>query len=175
MKNSISKKNEKLNVKQLKTEIMSTKKTNENLVNNRNQPHNEIIEMKEVSNFEYYNWYLRLVKSEPSDETLTEFYKEVQGWNLYDLTYFYIDKKGNHSWIREYGIPTPYLQSYLQDYFVPKYDFTKNGYSDLRITPHDEKFRNTKLNNGSLQGDFDRTGDHQQYNLDKWGRKFFKK
>jgi hypothetical protein len=153
---------------------MNKKTTNENLVNNSNQTQNEIIEMKEVSQFEYYNWYQRLFKSEPSDETLNEFHKEVQNWNLYDLTYNYKNKNGNPSWIRVYGIPTPYLQSYLQDYFVPMYDFTKNGFSNLRITPHDKKFRNTKLNNGSLQGVHDRTGELQQYNLNNWGERFLK-
>ena len=41
MSNSISNNNEKLNVKQLKTEIMSTKKTKENLVNNSTQSQQE--------------------------------------------------------------------------------------------------------------------------------------
>ena len=41
MKNSISNNNKKVNVKQIKNEIMNTKTTNENLVNNSNQSQQE--------------------------------------------------------------------------------------------------------------------------------------
>ena len=154
---------------------MNTKTTNENLVNKSNQTQNKTIEMKEVSYIEYLDWYRKLVISKPSDETYEEFYKEVQGWNLYDLSYIHTDKEGIMNWMRVCGIPTPHLQSYLQKYFVTIYDFKSNGISDLRITPHDEKFRNTKLNDGSLQGDFDRSGRNQYSVLYDWGRRFYEK
>lgn len=112
--------------------------------------------MKEVSVEEYSDWSSKLIQLNLKDKDLEEFTIEIQSWNLYDLTYLQTDNFGKMYFVREYGIPTPYLQYYLHKHFSPKYDFTKNGISNLKITPHTEEFRNKKLNDGTNQGDYDR-------------------
>ena len=123
---------------------------------------------KEVSIMEYSNWSLKLSNFSPTDKDLEEFEFEIQNWNLYDLTYLQTDKDGRMYCIREYGIPSPYLQLYLSKHFSPKYDFSKNGISNLTITPHTEEFRSKKLNDGTNQGDYDRNPSVQREHLKNW-------
>lgn len=123
---------------------------------------------KEVSVLDYSNWNLKLSKTNPKYKDLKEFESEIQNWNLYDLTYIQSDRYGKKFFIREYGIPTPYLQLYLSNHFSPQYDFSKNGVSNLKITPHNVEFRNKKLNDGSYQGDFERTIFVQIQHLRNW-------
>jgi hypothetical protein len=123
---------------------------------------------KEVSMSEYNLWSLKSSKPNLSHEDLKEFLIEIQSWNLYDLTYQQTDKDGKIYLIREYGIPTPYLQLYLSKHFSPKYDFSKNGISNLTITPHTEEFRSKKLNDGKNQGDYDRHPSIQWEHLRNW-------
>ena len=72
-------------------------------------------EIKEVLTTDLLGWYKRLGNN-PSNELMEEFDKEVQNWNLYDLTY-YINENGRPKWIREYGITLPHVLRYLQVYF----------------------------------------------------------
>lgn len=123
---------------------------------------------KEVSMSEYNIWSLKLSNPNPTNKDLEEFETEIQNWNLYDLTYHQTNKEGRMYHIREYGIPTPYLQLYLKEHFSPKYDFSKNGISNLTITPHTEEFRSKKLNDGTNQGDYDRNPSVQMEHLRNW-------
>ena len=123
---------------------------------------------KEVSMSEYNIWSLKLSNPNPTIKDLEEFETEIQNWNLYDLTYHQTNKDGRMYYIREYGIPTPYLQIYLSKYFSPKYDFSKNGISNLTITPHTEEFRSKKLNDGTNQGEYDRNTSVQREHLRNW-------
>lgn len=131
--------------------------------------------LKEVSLKEYLMWYEKLVKHEPNETTIEEFESEIQNWNLYDVTYHHIDEKNQYRFIKLYGIPTPYLQSYLFKNFKPMYDFTLNGISNLKVTPHDSDFRKVILNDGSNQGDIDRSSQIQIFNLSEWGEEMFNK
>ena len=123
---------------------------------------------KEVSMSEYNLWSIKLSKGVILHEDWIEFCIDTENWNLYDLTYLQTDKDGRMYCIREYGIPSPYLQLYLSKHFLPKYDFSKNGISNLTITPHTEEFRSKKLNDGTNQGDYDRNPSVQKEHLRNW-------
>ena len=125
-------------------------------------------EIKEVLTTDLLGWYERLGNN-PSNELMEEFDKEVQNWNLYDLTYHF-NENGRPRWIREYGITLPHVLRYLQVYFPLGLNFNhkERKIEDLVITPHNEEFRSKKLNDGSYQGSSDRSGSIQYYNLIKY-------
>ena len=130
---------------------------------------NKIVEqIEEVHLYDYCDWYHKLGDS-PSKELMDEFDKEVQKWNLYDLSYK-LNEDGIPRLIRYYGIPLPYVISLIGDFKTWRvFHPTGVRIKDLTLTPHTEKFRNTKLNDGSLQGDVDRSGEVQHFKLRQWG------
>ena len=123
---------------------------------------------KEVSMSEYNSWSLKLSNTNPTKKDLEKFETEIKTWNLYDLTFNQTDENNMMYQIREYGIPTPHLQLYLNKYLSPEIDFSENGITNLKITPHNEEFRSVILNDGTRQGDFDRHPESMIRNLRNW-------
>ena len=124
--------------------------------------------LNEVSMSDYHKWSTKLSNGVILHEDWVEFCTESESWNLYDVTYQKIDKEGKIRLMRKYGIPTPYLQSYLKEYFSPKIDFSQNGISNLTVTPHNMEFRSKKLNDGTNQGEYERTPKIQRTHLEDW-------
>ena len=58
--------------------------------------------------------------------------------------------------------------SIYPDTISPKIDFSENGITNLKITPHNEEFRSVILNDGTRQGDFDRHPESMIRNLRNW-------
>jgi len=137
----------------------------EELVNNSNQPQ----KTKEINHIDYINWYYKLGKT-PTNEQMEEFDEEVQNWNLYDFSYF-LNENGMYRWVRYYGIPLPFVLIIFRNYFSIFIDVNdeKRMVYDLNLTPHNEEFRNKKLNDGSFQGSSDRSGVVQYYQLREFG------
>lgn len=144
---------------------MNNTVTKEELVNNINQPQ----QTKEINLIDYINWYHKLGEY-PSNDEMEEFDKEVQNWNLYDFSYF-LNEKGMYKWMRYEGIPLPFVLNIFRLYFPLQIDFNdeKRMVWDLKLTPHNEEFKNIKLNDGSFQGSIDRNGVVQYYQLRNFG------
>jgi hypothetical protein len=144
---------------------MSKTMKKEELVNNSNQPQ----KTKEINNIDYINWYYKLGKT-PTNEQMEEFDEEVQNWNLYDFSYF-LNENGMSRWIRYYGIPLPFVQNIFRNFFPIHIDVNdeKRMVYNLKLTPHNEEFRNVKLNDGSFQGSSDRRCGVQYLNLRDFG------
>ncbi len=128
--------------------------------------------LKEVSLNEYLMWYQKLVLEKPNEITMEEFESEIKNWNLYDITYYYTDKNDFIKFIRVNGVPSPYLQSYLEKNFKSLYDFSVNGISNLKVIPYDSQYE-VKLKDIRGNEDFHRRYQSQMMNLYEWGEMVF--